>query len=89
MILMGIDRQMIANAKTWILFYKDLVVSHTASLEDKQWIYVEGVDIPWFHDIFNAFSLRLVCVQKPFCMDFYVSFHLFAGNLSKDEHGSF
>ena len=23
-------------------------------------------DIPWFHSIFNAFSLNLVCVQKPF-----------------------
>ena len=24
-------------------------------------------DIPWCHGIFNAFSLSLVCVQKPFC----------------------
>ena len=35
------------------------------------------------------FYLNLVCVQKPFCIDFYVSFFLFAGNLSKDERGSF
>ena len=46
-------------------------------------------DIPWFHGIFNAFFLSLVCVQKPFCIDFYVSLSLFAGNLSKDERGSF
>ena len=30
-----------------------------------------------------------MCVQKPFCIDFYVSFSLFARNLSKDERGSF
>ena len=46
-------------------------------------------DIPWFHGIFNAFSLSLVYVQKPFCIDFYVSFSLFAGNLSKDERRCF
>ena len=34
--LIGIDRQMTANDKTWILLYKDLVLSHSASLEDKQ-----------------------------------------------------
>ena len=28
-------------------------------------------------------------VQKPFCFKFYVSFSLFARNLSKDERGSF
>ena len=32
----GIDRQMIAKAKIWILLYKDFVVSHSVSLEDKQ-----------------------------------------------------
>ena len=47
------------------------------------------IDLPLFHGIFNVFSLRLVCVQKPFCIDFYVSFSLFAGNLSKDERESF
>ena len=41
------------------------------------------------HDIFNAFYLSFMCVQKPFCINFYVSFSLFAGNLSKDERGSF
>ena len=46
-------------------------------------------DILWFHGIFNAFSLSLVCVQKPFCIDFCVSFSLFTGNLSKDELGNF
>ena len=70
MILIGIHSQMFANAKIWILLYKDFVVSHSASLEDKQQIYVKGVDIPWFHGIFNAFSLCLVCVQKPFCIIF-------------------
>ena len=35
------------------------------------------------------FYLSVVCVQKPFCINFYVSFYLFAGNLSKDEHESF
>ena len=34
--LIGIDSQMIAKDKTWILLYKDCVVSHSASLEDKQ-----------------------------------------------------
>ena len=87
--LIGIDSQMIAKAKIWILLYKDFVVSHSASLEDKQRNKVEDVDIPWFHSIFNVFSLSLVCVQKPFCIDFYVSFSLFAGNLSKDECGKF
>ena len=46
-------------------------------------------DIPWFHGIFSAFSLSLVCVQKPFCINFYISFSLFSGNLSKDERESF
>ena len=36
--LIGIDSQMIAKDKTWILLYKDFVVSHSASLEDKQQI---------------------------------------------------
>ena len=34
--LIGIDSQMIAMDETWILLYKDCVVSHSASLEDKQ-----------------------------------------------------
>ena len=36
MILIGIDSQMIAKDKTWTLLYKDFVLSHRASLEDKQ-----------------------------------------------------
>ena len=36
--LIGIDRQMIAKDKTWILLYKDFVVSHSVSLEEKQQI---------------------------------------------------
>ena len=32
--LIGIDSQMIAKDKTWILLYKDFVLSHSASLED-------------------------------------------------------
>ena len=36
--LIGIDSQMIAKDKTWILLYKDFVLSHSASLEDKQQI---------------------------------------------------
>ena len=56
---------------------------YSASVVDR------AIDISWFHGIFNAFSLSLVCVQKPFCINFYVSFSLFAGNLSKDERGSF
>ena len=61
MILIGINSQMIAKDKTWILLYKDCVLSHSASLEDKQRIQVEGVDIPWFQGIINTFSLCLVC----------------------------
>ena len=34
--LIGIDSQMIAKDKIWILLYKDCVLSHNASLEDKQ-----------------------------------------------------
>ena len=34
--LIGIDIEMIAKDKTWILLYKDCVVSYSASLEDKQ-----------------------------------------------------
>ena len=65
--LMGIDSQMIAKDKTCILLYKDFVLSHTASLEDKQRIYVEGVDMPWFHGIINTFSLSLVCPKDFLC----------------------
>ena len=36
--LIGIDSQLIAKDKTWILLYKDCVLSHSASLEDKQQI---------------------------------------------------
>ena len=32
--LIRIDSQMIAKDKTWILLYKDLVLSHSASLEE-------------------------------------------------------
>ena len=59
--LIGIDCQMIAKAKIWILMYKDCVLSHSASLEDKKQIEVDGVDIRWFHGIINTFSLSLVC----------------------------
>ena len=34
--LIGIDTQMIAKDKTWMLLFKDFVLSHSASLEDKQ-----------------------------------------------------
>ena len=34
--LIGIDSQMIAKDKTWILLYKDFVLSQSASLEDEQ-----------------------------------------------------
>lgn len=47
------------------------------------------VDLPWFHVIFNAFSLSLLCVQKPFCIDFFLNFSLFVRNLSKDVRESF
>ena len=60
--IIRIDSQMIAKSKIRILLYKDFVVSHSSSLEDKQRIYVEGVDKPWFHGTFNVFSLSLVCV---------------------------
>ena len=65
--LIRIDSQMIAKDKTWILLYKDCVVSHSASLKDKQRIYVDGVDIPWFHGIINTFSLSLVCPKAILC----------------------
>ena len=65
--LIGIDNQMIAKDKTWILLYKHCVVSHNASLEEKQRVYVEGVDIPWFRGIINTFSLSLVCPKVFLC----------------------
>ena len=34
--LIGIDSQMIAKDRTWILLYKDFVFNNNASLEDKQ-----------------------------------------------------
>ena len=34
--MIGIDSQMIAKDKIWILLYKDFVVGHSASLDDKQ-----------------------------------------------------
>ena len=68
--LIGIDSQMIAKDKTWILLYKDCVVSHSASLKEKKQILVEGVDIPWFHGIINTFSLSLVCPKAFFVLIF-------------------
>ena len=32
----GIESQMIAKDETWILLYKDVVLSHSALFEDKQ-----------------------------------------------------
>ena len=60
--IIGIDSQIIAKAKIRILLHKSFVVSHNLSLEDKQRIEVEGVDVLWFHSTFNVFSLSLVCV---------------------------
>ena len=65
--LIGIDSQIIAKDKTWILLYKDFLVSHSVSLEDKQQISVEGVYVPWFHGIINTFSLILVCPKAFLC----------------------
>ena len=62
--LIGIDSQMIEKDKILILLYKDFVLSHSASLEDKQRIFVGCVVIPWFHGIFNTFSLILVCPKN-------------------------
>ena len=53
--LIGIYRQMIAKAKIWILLYKNFVVSHIVSLEDKQRIYNKRVDVAWFLCTFNVF----------------------------------
>ena len=39
--------------------------------------------------VFLFFSLSLMCFQKPLFINFYVSFSLFIGNLSKDERRSF
>ena len=66
--LIGIDSQMIAKDKTWILLYKDFVLSHSVSLEDKQRILVEGVYIPWFHGIINTFSLKFSVSKSLFVL---------------------
>ena len=34
--MIGTDSQIIAKDKTWILLYKDFVLSQSVSLEDKQ-----------------------------------------------------
>ena len=34
--LIGIDSQMIAKDETWILLYKDVLLSNSVSLEEKQ-----------------------------------------------------
>ena len=47
--MIGIDGQMIVKDKIWILLYKYFVVCHSASLEEKQLILVQGVDVLWFH----------------------------------------
>ena len=65
--LILVDSQMIAKDETWILLYKDFVLTHSASLEDKQRIKVEGVDIPRFRGINNTFSLSLVCPKAFLC----------------------
>ena len=52
-------------------------------------VFEQEIDIPWFHAIFDAFSLNLVCIKKTFCIDLYVSFSLFARNQSKYERGKF
>ena len=44
--IIEIDRQMIAKAKITILLNKDFLNSHSATLQDKQLIYVEGVYVP-------------------------------------------
>ena len=68
--LIWIDSQMIAKDKTWILLYNDSVVSHRASLEDKQQRVL----------IYHGFTVLLIlfpyvlCVQKPFCANIYISF---------------
>ena len=41
--MIEIDGQMIAKDKIWTLLYKDFVVSHSASLEEKQLILVGGL----------------------------------------------
>ena len=64
--LIGIDSQMIAKAKIWIMLYKDFLVSHSVSLEDKQRIYVESVDVSWFHGMFNAFFFKFSVCPKAF-----------------------
>ena len=64
--LIGINSQMIAKDKTWILLYKACVLSHSASLEDKQRIQVEDVDVSWFHVTFNFFFLKFSMCPKAF-----------------------
>ena len=68
--LIEIDKQKIAKDKTWILLYKNYVLSHSASLEDKQRILVESVDISWFHGIIITFFLKFSVSKSLFVLIF-------------------
>ena len=48
-----------------------VVQGPTVFLEEEK---EEVSDIPLFHCIFNTFSLSLICVQKPVCIDFLCKF---------------
>ena len=74
--IIRIDILMIAKAKIGILLYKDFLVSHSALLEEKQWIYVGGVDVSWFHGTFNAISICLVYFESLFVLLFDVFFFI-------------
>ena len=61
-------------------------MSHSASLEDKQRIQVEDVDVPWFHGPFNTFFLKFSVSVGPFCSNFNVFLSLFAGKHVQNEN---
>ena len=53
----GFDSHVIEKSQKKDTFVKSVVLSHSASLANKQQISVEGVDVPWFHCTSKSFSL--------------------------------
>ena len=63
--LMGIDRQIIEKDKTWILLYKDFVVSHSARLRTNNEFKLRVLIYRGF-TVFLMFFLKFSVCPKAF-----------------------